>query len=124
MTPRVWTLALILLSVALNAGAQLLLRAAMRSGFPKGRSLWQTALSIGLRPGIIGGLACYGFSLLTWIFVLSRTEASFAYPFLGLGFVIVALAGFACLGESLSPAKIAGTCIIAIGIAVLASSQG
>ena len=117
---RLATLGLILLSVGLNAAAQLFLRAAMRSGLPVGLPAWQTLLAIGLLPGILGGLACYGFSLLLWIYVLSKADASFAYPFLGLGFVIVAVAGFVLLGEPLSPRKIAGTLIIAGGVVVLA----
>ncbi len=120
MNARVATLGLILLSVGLNAAAQLFLRAAMRTGLPVGLSAAATLLDIGLRPGILAGLACYGFSLLLWIYVLSKTDASFAYPFLGLGFVIVALAGFALLGEPLSPRKIVGTLIIAGGVVVLA----
>ena len=120
MSTRVVTLALILLSVGLNAAAQLCLRAAMRSGLPVGLSPFATLLDIGLRPGILGGLLCYGFSLLLWIYVLSKADASFAYPFLGLGFVIVALAGFALLGEPMSSRKIIGTLIIAGGVVVLA----
>ena len=120
MNTRVATLGLILLSVGLNAAAQLFLRAAMRAGLPLGPSVLGTVLDVALRPGILAGLACYGFSLLLWIYVLSKTDASFAYPFLGLGFVIVALAGFALLGEPLSPRKIAGTLIIAGGVVVLA----
>ncbi len=120
MTARFATLGLILLSVALNAAAQLFLRAAMRSGLPAGLTPVGTLINVGLRPGILGGLACYGFSLLLWIYVLSKADASFAYPFLGLGFVIVAVAGFLVLGEPLSPRKIIGTLIIAGGVVVLA----
>ncbi len=120
MSARAATLGLILLSVGLNAAAQLFLRAAMRSGLPVGLSPAAMLLEVGLRPGILGGLACYGLSLLVWIYVLSKADASFAYPFLGLGFVIVALAGFVLLGEPLSPRKIAGTLIIAGGVVVLA----
>ena len=122
MTARFTTLGLILLSVSLNAAAQLFLRAAMRSGLPVGLAPVETLLAIGLRPGILGGLACYGFSLLLWIYVLSKADASFAYPFLGLGFVIVAVAGFLMLGEPMSPRKIVGTLIIAGGVVVLAGS--
>ena len=120
MNGRWGVLALILLSVGLNAGAQLCLRAAMRSGLPVGLPPVAAALDIALRPGIIGGLACYGLSLLLWIYVLSKADASFAYPFLGLGFVIVAVSAFFLLGEPLSPRKVVGTLIIAGGIVVLA----
>jgi multidrug transporter EmrE-like cation transporter len=117
---RAAILGLILLSVGLNASAQLFLRAAMRSGVPAGLAPLAMALDIGSRPGVIAGLACYAVSVLTWMAVLSKADASFAYPFLGLGFVIVAVAGFALLGEPLTPRKIVGSLIIAAGIVVLA----
>ena len=120
MNARLGVLGLILLSVSLNASAQLFLRAAMKSGLPIGLPLLATILDIGLRPGIIAGLACYGVSLLLWIYVLSKTDASFAYPFLGIGFAIVAVASYLLLGEPMSARKIIGTLIIAGGIAILA----
>lgn len=120
MSARIAVLGLILLSVGLNAAAQLFLRLAMRSGLPTDLSPVATLLDIALRPGIIGGLACYGLSLLLWIYVLSKADASFAYPFLGLGFVIVAVAGYAILGEPMSARKILGTLVIAGGVIILA----
>jgi hypothetical protein len=84
-------LVLILLSVALNASAQIFLRLSARGGIgAAGEGIVAFAIDLVTRPALIGGLACYGFSLLLWIYVLSRAEASYAYPFLGLGFVVVA----------------------------------
>ncbi len=122
MSARAASLGLILLSVSLNASAQLFLRAAMKSGLPSGLSPIATVLDIGLRPGILLGLACYGISLLMWIYVLSKTDASYAYPFLGIGFAIVAVASYVLLGEPMSARKIIGTLIIAGGIVVLAGA--
>ena len=120
MSPGVGVLVLIFASVALNAAAQLLLRFGMRAGLPVGRTGIALLLDVALRPGVVGGLACYAVSLVLWLLVLSRTEASFAYPFLGVGFVIVALASFLLLGESFTVRKVAGTLIIAAGVAVMA----
>ena len=120
MNPRLGVYALIFASVGLNAAAQLLLRLGMRTGLPAGRTALGLLLDVALRPGVIGGLACYAVSLVLWLLVLSRIEASFAYPFLGIGFVIVALASFLLLGESFTARKAAGTLIIAAGVAVMA----
>ena len=120
MRPTPWVFALIFASVGLNAAAQLLLRLGMRSGMPVGRAGLGLLLDVALRPGVVGGLACYAVSLVLWLLVLSRTEASFAYPFLGVGFVVVALASFLLLGESFTARKVAGTLIIAAGVAVMA----
>ncbi len=120
MSPSLGVFALIFASVGLNAAAQLLLRLGMRSGLPAGRTGFGLLLDVALRPGVVGGLACYAISLVLWLLVLSRTEASFAYPFLGVGFVIVALASFLLLGESFTLRKVTGTLIIAAGVAVIA----
>ena len=123
MTGRIGTIALVLASVLLNAAAQIALRSAARSGiFVTGRSIVETALDIGSRPGILVGIACYGLSLLTWIVVLSRAEASFAYPFLALGFVIVAIAGHLLLGEVLTERRMLAIAIIGSGVLLLATS--
>ncbi|MGD0634921.1 MAG: EamA family transporter [Beijerinckiaceae bacterium] len=120
MSVKLPILGLILLSVTLNAAAQLFLRAALRSGISLDLPPAALALDVGLRPGVIVGIACYGVSLLLTLFVLSNADASFVYPFLGLGFVIVAVASYLLLGEPMTPRKIAGTLIIAAGIVILA----
>jgi drug/metabolite transporter (DMT)-like permease len=124
VSTRLGLLALILVSVGLNAAAQLFLRAAMRGGLPAGGPPLSMLLDVALRPGIVAGIACYGFSLVMWIVVLSRAEASFAYPFLGLGFVLVALASAILLGETFTARKLVGTLIIAAGVVVMAGAAG
>ena len=117
------TLVLIVAAAILNAGAQILLRLGGRSGLNLDHGL-----SVGVffdiltRPAILGGLASYGFSIVIWIYVLSRAEASYAYPFLGLGFVLVALAGWLLLGETMTPARILATGLITAGVILLAST--
>ena len=123
MTQRIETIALVLASVLFNAAAQIALRSAARTGFlVTGRSVIEIVLDIASRPGILAGIAFYGLSLLTWIVVLSRAEASFAYPFLALGFVIVAIAGHFLLGEVLTERRMLAIAIIGGGVVLLATS--
>lgn len=123
MSERIGTIALVLASVLLNAAAQIALRSAARTGFSvAGRGLTELLLDVMSRPGILAGIACYGFSLLTWIVVLSRAEASLAYPFLALGFVIVAIAGHVLLGEVLTERRMIAIAIIVGGVVLLATS--
>ena len=126
MTGRALPLGLILASVALNAGAQVLLRLGARKGIDLAHgSLTDRAVAlceVAIRPPIVAGLACYGASILAWVFVLSRVEASFAYPFLGLGFVLVALAGALLLGEAMSLHRIGATALIVAGVVLLSAS--
>lgn len=119
---RLGLLALIVASVSLNAAAQVFLRLAARSGVDLSGAPVAKTVEIALRPGILGGLACYGLSLLLWIYVLSRAEASFAYPFLGLGFVLVAAASVIVLGEAMTARRLIATGLIVAGVAVLAGS--
>jgi drug/metabolite transporter (DMT)-like permease len=117
------TLSFILASVTLNASAQIMLRMGARSGIATGdRALAAIALDVLARPAVLAGLACYGLSVVTWIYVLSRAQASFAYPFLGLGFIIVALAGWLVLGEIPSPRRVVATVLIVTGVVLLARS--
>ncbi|HVJ42043.1 MAG TPA: small multi-drug resistant family protein [Dongiaceae bacterium] len=120
---RFGLIALILASVSINAAAQLLLRWAARDGLTPAEG-WSLGsfLELVLRPGIVGGLACYVLSVVIWVTVLSRTEVSFAYPFLGVGFVLVTFASVLLLGEAVSGQRLAGTALIAVGVAVLARS--
>jgi drug/metabolite transporter (DMT)-like permease len=118
---RLGLIALILASVSTNAAAQLLLRWAARDGLTPAEG-WSLAslLELVLRPGIIGGLACYAISVVVWVTILSRAEVSFAYPFLGLGFILVTFASSFLLGEAISAQRLTGTALIAVGVAVLA----
>jgi len=123
VTDRMGTIALTLVSVLLNAAAQIALRSAARTGFSVvGRSLTEMLLDIFSRPGILAGIAFYGLSLLTWVGVLSRAEVSLAYPFLALGFVIVAVAGHVLLGEALTERRMIAIGIIVGGVVLLATS--
>jgi len=120
---RFGLIALILASVSTNAAAQLLLRWAARDGLVPAEG-WSIDGFLGLvfRPGIIGGLVCYALSIVMWVTVLSRAEVSYAYPFLGLGFVFVTIASAFLLGEALSAQRLAATALIAAGVVVLARS--
>lgn len=123
MMDRLLLIGIIQVSVALNASAQILLRWGARGGFSADDAAGSTAhLATLMRPGVIGGLVCYAISVVVWIYVLSRSEASFAYPFLGLGFVLVSLAGWQFLGEPLTIQRVAGTSLVVVGVFVLATS--
>jgi drug/metabolite transporter (DMT)-like permease len=114
-------IALILVSVALNAAAQIFLRAGARAGLqPVEGWMPLTVLEVLLRPGIVGGLCCYAISIVVWIYVLSRAEASFAYPFLGLGFIVVCFSAWQFLGEPLTASRLAGTLLVSAGVVVIA----
>lgn len=113
---------LILLSVSLNAAAQILMRWGMlRVGEVSLAQSLVTAL-----PRMISNvflwlaMASYGISIVTWMVVLSRVEVSYAYAFSSLGFVLVAIMGAFMLKEPIPAQRAAGIAVVCIGIIILA----
>jgi drug/metabolite transporter (DMT)-like permease len=56
------------------------------------------------------------------LYTLSRAEISFAMPFLGMGFVATMITSSLFLHESIGPARIVGTVVIVLGMALVARS--
>jgi multidrug transporter EmrE-like cation transporter len=116
---------LILLSVLLAAGSQILLKFGMASpeianALTSKDGILLIALMIATSPFIIVGLSCFGLSAIVWLFVLSKIPLSTAYPFVALGIVITVVAGRLIFGELISPVKAAGVCLIVIGVSAVA----
>ena len=73
-------------------------------------------------PLVLLGLACYVLAALAWIAALTRLDLSFAYPFLALNFVLVALSASLILGESIPLLRWVGIGVICAGILLVAQS--
>lgn len=71
---------------------------------------------------VIGGLFVMVISMGSHLLVLSKVDISFAYPFLGLSFVLITLWGHFVLAEPLNLYKIAGVLFIVCGVALVARS--
>jgi multidrug transporter EmrE-like cation transporter len=114
---------LILASVGLSAVAQLVLKLGVGAAATAGpRSVAGEMAALAQSPLVVAGLGLYGIGALMWLFVLARAPLSLAYPFVGLGFVLTMLAGALCLGEDVTPARMAGTLLIAFGCVMVARS--
>lgn len=119
---------LVLLSVLLSAGAQVLLKYGMTSGAVRaalGAQLppWRLALTIIESPPVLCGLFGFALSVAVWLFVLARIPLSTAYPFVALGIAITVLAGYFLFGESISIGKAAGVALVLAGIVTVAVSS-
>ncbi|MDE2132811.1 MAG: EamA family transporter [Betaproteobacteria bacterium] len=116
---------LILTGVLLNAAAQLLLKAGTNA-IGHFEFQWRNLVPIGWQvatePHILGGLACYGISVVVWIMALSRVPVSMAYPMLSIGYVVNAVAAYWLLGESLSALRVAGIFVVILGVFLIARS--
>jgi multidrug transporter EmrE-like cation transporter len=116
---------LLFVGVLLNATAQLLLKAGTNA---VGRfefvadNIVPMATRLAFEPHIVGGMVCYGVSLVVWIMGLSRVEVSIAYPLLSLGYVINAAAAWYLFGESLTAMRLAGIGFIIVGVLLITRS--
>jgi multidrug transporter EmrE-like cation transporter len=116
---------LILTGVLLNAGAQLLLKAGVTRVGEFSFSIDNAipmAFKLLTQLPIIGGLACYGISVVVWIMALSRVPVSVAYPMLSIGYIVNAFAAYWLFGESLNAQKLIGIGVIVVGVYLVARS--
>ncbi len=122
-TTRPMLIALILLSVGLAAVAQLTLKAGMNRVTESNGTATLTGDSlkaIAANPVVWAGLALFGLSALAWLFVLSRTSLSFAYPFASLTYLLIVLVDRFVFHEEIPPARWAGVALIMAGIVLVA----
>jgi multidrug transporter EmrE-like cation transporter len=121
MAPITWVL--LLGGVALNAAAQLFLKAATRSSgslvADSGAVAWGAAAQLLHAPPLWAGLSCYAVSVFLWVGGLSRVPVSVAYPLLSVGYIINAFAAAVLFGEALSIMKLTGIALIVAGVLVL-----
>jgi len=117
--------ALVLTGVLLNAAAQVLLKAGVKSTgvislqFP---ALVKAGLSLALNPFILAGLSCYVVSVVVWLLALSRTAVSIAYPMLSIGYIVTALIAWIYLGEEMNVTRWLGIGVIILGVFLVARS--
>lgn len=111
---------LILFSISLAIGGQFLLKAGMNQVGRIGAgniTYYKTMfLSALLHPYILTGLFLYAISSISWLVVLSRVNLSFAYPFAGLGYVIIMFISWRFLQEPVSAIRLFGAILIGLGV--------
>ena len=106
--------ALALFSVVLAVAGQLSLKTAMnrigRVG-GSGRPQWRKGFG-----GLVRGFLLYSASAVVWLFILSRAELSYAFPFLSLAYVLILLIARWRLKEALTPGRLLGSALIVAGV--------
>jgi drug/metabolite transporter (DMT)-like permease len=115
----------ILFTVMTNAAAQLMLKHGMMTLGPisfAGVNPLLKILQIVFSPWIFLGLATFVVSMASHLYVLSKVELSFAYPFLSLAYVMVAVFAYFVFREDLNAYRIAGIGFICIGTILIAQS--
>ncbi len=116
---------LILFTVLTNAMAQILLKKGMLLA---GTFEFNMQAIAAVLPRLmvnfflILGLFTFVISMASHLLVLSRVELSFAYPFLSLAYVIVAVYSYAVFQEDLNLYRIAGIALICVGTVLVSRS--
>ncbi len=113
----------ILFTVMTNAAAQLMLKHGMMSLGPvgfEGVNPIIKLLQIVFSPWVFLGLCTFVISMASHLFVLSKVELSFAYPFLSLAYVAVAVFAYFVFREDLNAYRIAGIAAICVGTILIA----
>jgi len=114
---------LILLSISIAVGGQLLLKVGINHigivNFGSLNALKLFFFGVIKSPMVMTGLFLYVVSAAIWLIVLSVVDLSFAYPFLGFTYVMVLVLSKFILKEDVNPIRWTGTVIITIGVIVL-----
>ena len=116
---------LILFTVVTNAAAQIMLKQGMKGVGPftfNKSSLHEAIINTIVNPFVLAGLTIFVISMASHLVVLSRVELSFAYPFLSLAYVLVAVCAYIFFKEDLNSFRIAGIGFICIGTILIAQS--
>ncbi|MCO5163295.1 MAG: transporter [Mesorhizobium sp.] len=116
-------LGFILFTVMTNAAAQLMLKQGMMSlgdiSFAGANPVIKI-LQIVFSPWVFFGLCTFVISMASHLYVLSKVELSFAYPFLSLAYVAVAVFAYFVFREDLNGYRIAGIAAICVGTILIA----
>ena len=111
---------MLLVSVSLGAAGQLCLKYGVTL---LGEGATPLAVIKGIfTPYVFAGFVFYGLSSLIYLNVLSRLDLSYAYPFVALSFVVVTVASWYLLNETLPLLRIIGLVLIMAGVLTVAAS--
>lgn len=118
---------LILLSVLLSSGSQILLkygmtRPAVRMAMGDDVSPLISLQAAATSPAVLLGMMCFGLSAVAWLFVLAKIPLSTAYPFIALGIAVTVVGGRFLFAEPISVVKLIGIALVIAGVICVGNS--
>lgn len=116
---------MILFTVLTNAMAQILLKKGMLVTGSFNFTLQDMAAvapRLIVNPFLIFGLFTFVVSMASHLLVLSRVELSFAYPFLSLAYVVVAVYSYYVFNEDVNAFRMTGIAFICVGTILISRS--
>jgi drug/metabolite transporter (DMT)-like permease len=110
--------------IVLSVSSQLIVRWCVGSAgsLAPGADRFGFVLNLLLTPWIWVAFACTFLAGVTWMLTLSRLDLTYAFPFTGVTFLIILLAGATVFGEHVSAGRIAGTLLVVAGLVVVVRS--
>ena len=113
----------IVIAVAMSTTGQTLLKLGLDK-IPMGQREHPLPLLLeaARQPQVVAGVLLFGASVLVWMVALARSELSWAYPLLGISYILVAISGWVVFGEHLSIYRILGIALVMAGAALVAAS--
>jgi drug/metabolite transporter (DMT)-like permease len=100
------------------AGGQLLFKTAALK-LPAGE-LGSRALALATNGWFLAAIALYAGLSVLWVWVLTFTPLSRAYPFVAIAFALTPLVGALVFGEPLSLRLLVGVAVVAVGLVLIA----
>lgn len=118
MTGRLFLL--LLLSIVLGAGGQLLFKGAARNLPPFSElGLPRLIVTMFTTPLILGGFCCFFVSSVMWIIALRSINLSIAYPMVALSYILIFIGSYYLFDEPLSIRHWLGALLIVGGIVLI-----
>src|SRR4051812_46720050 len=115
--------AFLLLYIVLTTASQLIMRWQVTAATPPASaSRFDFIIAMLLTPWVWAAIAATFFAGLAWMLTLTRFELTYAFPFTGVTFALILLAGAFLFGEHVGPARIAGTFLVLLGLVVIVRS--
>lgn len=112
-------LVLIMLSVILNVGGQLFMKSGMKSvGMINLSQIIKppTLFNVIFNPMIIIGVGLYVLASIVWLVILSRAELSYAYPMIGISYILTATLAWLIFKENMTVFRFMGISLIISGV--------
>ena len=116
--------AFLILYIVLTTASQLIMRWQVSAATPaaSAASRFDFVVSMLLTPWVWAAILATFLAGVAWMLALTRFELTYAFPFTGVTFALILLAGAFLFGEHVGPARIAGTLLVLLGLIVIVRS--
>jgi drug/metabolite transporter (DMT)-like permease len=115
--------AFLILYIVLTTASQLIMRWQVSAAAPTtSTNRLDFVVSMLLTPWVWAAILATFLAGVAWMLALTRFELTYAFPFTGVTFALILLAGAFLFGEHVGPARIGGTLLVLLGLIVIVRS--